>query len=101
MQFERIAAALANALEPPARGAQPIPGNGSGRRTRHPPASHGSGRKFKRIAALPPLPLQQQGNRMAAFRRQLQPPGRGHGDALGLADHRAKSAVAQSVFHQG
>ena len=46
------------------------------------------------------MALEQQRDRLAALRRELQPAGIGHGSALRLADHRAKSAMAQPFLHQ-
>lgn len=42
---------------------------------------------------------QQQRQRGAAFRRQLQPPGRGHPNSPDLSDYRAQTTVTQRVLH--
>ena len=100
MQFKRFAAALAHAAEAPARAAQPIPGHRHGRCARHLPARHGGRRHAERVAAFARRTLEQQGGRAPSFRRELKAAGRGHGHALGLADHGTKPPVAQPVFHQ-
>ena len=100
MKFERIAAALADAGQPPLRPAKPVPWDRRRRCARHAPASHGRGRKAERIVPLARL-FQQQGHRAAAFRGKLQPAGRGHCHPPGLADHRAKAAVAEPFLHHG
>jgi len=46
------------------------------------------------------MALEQQGDRLAAFGRQLQPAGIGHRGAPYLADHGAQAAVAQPFLHQ-
>lgn len=47
------------------------------------------------------MAFHQQRDRPPTLGRQLQPAGRGEPGALGLADHRAQSAVAQSLLHDG
>jgi hypothetical protein len=46
------------------------------------------------------MALHQQRDRPPALRRQLEPAGGGGGGALGLADHRAQTAVAEALLHQ-
>ena len=100
MQFEGIAAALADAGQAPARPAEPVPRDRRGRDARHAPPGDGGGWKAKRIAAVARRSLQKQGDRAAPFRRELKAAGRGHRDAPGFADDGAKPAVAKPFFHQ-
>ena len=101
MQFERIAAALANAGERPARATKAVPTHRRRRCTRHAPAGHGCGWNPKRIAAFTRCAFQQQGSRASPFRGELKAAGGGHGNTLGFADNGAQPAVAKPIFHQG
>jgi len=95
-----FSAALADQLDPPARTTNTFDRERSRGRGGDPPARHRSGRHGERIAALARMALEQQRDRLAAFRRELQAAGIGHRGALRLADHRAEPAVAQPFLHQ-
>ena len=96
----RFATALADQVDPPARAADALDRERGRRCGRDPPARDRGGRYGEGIAALARMALEQQGDRLAAFGRQLQPAGIGHRGAPHLADHGAQAAVTQPFLHQ-
>ena len=96
----RLAAALADQIDPPARATNAFDREGSRGRGGDSPAGDGGGRHGEGIAPLARMALEQQGDRLAALSRQLQPACIGHRGASHLADHRAEPAVAQPFLHQ-
>ncbi len=100
MKFEGIAATLTDALQAPAGGTEPVPGDGKRRCAGHAPAGDGGGRHGQWIAAFAAGPLEQQRHRAPALGGELQPAGRSHRDAPDLTDDGAETAVTQPLFHQ-
>ena len=95
-----FAAALTDQLDPPARATDTFDREGSRGRGGDSPARHRGRRHGERIAAFACMTFEQQRDRLAALRRELQPAGIGHRRTLHFADHRTQPAVAQSFLHQ-
>lgn len=64
------------------------------------PACHGGGWSIERVGSVACRSSQQERDRGASFRGELQPPRLRHPDALSLADHRAQAAVTQPLLDQ-
>ena len=96
----RLAAALSDQIDPPARATNAFDREGSRGRGGDSPTGDGGGRHGERIAPLAGMALEQQRNCLAALGRKLQPAGIGHRGALHLADHRAKPAMPDPLLHQ-
>lgn len=97
----RLAAALANEIDAPARPPHALHGQRRGRHAADLPPRHCCGRLAQGIdIALPPFP-QQQGHRAAFLRRQLQTPRGRHGNLADFAHDGAQPSMPQPLFHDG
>ncbi len=91
---------MTDALDAPVRPAEPVPGHRRGRRMGDAPACYGGGRGVERVGSVARRSPQQERDRGACFRGELQSPRLRHLNATRLADDRAQSAVAKPLFDQ-